>query len=291
MTARIQQHAANQFEFEEGLTGTRVQRIYDPRGVHYHFHAEFELLFARGVSGHRIVGDSVDDFKESDLILTGPQLAHGWMFDPALPQGRERARVDVVTFTRQSLGIELLEKPELSGVARLLSRSERGVAFGRQAVAAVEGDIDALLDLPPGRRLLSFLLVLDALTTHGELRSIVSDSFVLPRAARDHAAFAAVLAFIHERSADRVTLGQIAEVVHMSVPTFTRFFRRMTGSTFVEYLNEWRVMRACALLRGTRERVVDISVEVGFRNLSHFNRCFLKSRGITPSAYRASRSI
>jgi AraC-like DNA-binding protein len=95
------------------------------------------------------------------------------------------------------------------------------------------------------------------------------------------------LRLIHESDADELTLSDAAREVHMSVPTFTRFFRRMTGTTFVRYRNEWRVRKACAMLRERDESITAISMAAGFGNLSHFNRQFRRLTGTTPRKYRA----
>lgn len=73
----------------------------------------------------------------------------------------------------------------------------------------------------------------------------------------------------------------------MSVSTFTRFFRRHTGSTFVQYLNRLRINEACELLMCSALSVTDICYRIGFNNLSNFNRQFLAMKGMPPSRFRA----
>jgi hypothetical protein len=64
----------------------------------------------------------------------------------------------------------------------------------------------------------------------------------------------------------------------MSVPAFTRFFRKSTGKTFVEYLTELRVGSACAFWWRPTGPVTQICYAAGFNNLSNFNRRFAISR-------------
>ncbi len=58
------------------------------------------------------------------------------------------------------------------------------------------------------------------------------------------------------------------------------------GMSFIEYLNDYRLMMAARLLLASDSSVLSISQEVGFENLSYFNRSFKKKYHITPSAYR-----
>jgi AraC-like DNA-binding protein len=47
-----------------------------------------------------------------------------------------------------------------------------------------------------------------------------------------------------------------------------------------------RIGRACKLLSNTRRPVTEICFEVGYANISNFNRHFRKERGVTPSQYK-----
>ena len=62
----------------------------------------------------------------------------------------------------------------------------------------------------------------------------------------------------------------------------------MTGTTFAAYLNERRLATAAELLRTTDDTVLTIAGQVGFDNLSNFNRQFKARFGMTPRQYRAA---
>ena len=72
----------------------------------------------------------------------------------------------------------------------------------------------------------------------------------------------------------------------MSDSAFSRFFKKNTGHGFVRYVNRMRVNRACTLLAQTATPITDICFDIGFNNLSNFNRQFLSFCGVTPSEYR-----
>ena len=63
----------------------------------------------------------------------------------------------------------------------------------------------------------------------------------------------------------------------------------MTGSSFVAYLNEYRLAEAAKRLRGSEEKVLTISQEVGFESLSNFNHQFKLRYGLTPREYRTGK--
>jgi transcriptional regulator GlxA family with amidase domain len=68
--------------------------------------------------------------------------------------------------------------------------------------------------------------------------------------------------------------------------SFSRAFKRHTGLTFVRYVNRLRIDNSCDLLMTTDDSVADICFQVGFNNLSNFNRHFIAQKRISPSAFR-----
>jgi len=63
-------------------------------------------------------------------------------------------------------------------------------------------------------------------------------------------------------------------------------FKEAFGKTFLEYRNEVRIDVACRLLTDTSDKVIAVAHEVGFEDVSHFNRAFKQVMGITPRQYR-----
>jgi AraC-like DNA-binding protein len=92
--------------------------------------------------------------------------------------------------------------------------------------------------------------------------------------------------FIIEHHTEDLSLGQVAEAVHTSVFYFCKLFRKVTGTTFTEFVSRTRVERAKNLLLNPNLRISEIAYEVGFQSLTHFNRVFKKIVGESPTEYR-----
>lgn len=75
----------------------------------------------------------------------------------------------------------------------------------------------------------------------------------------------------------------------VSYPHVCRCFRKYLHKTPVEWINEQRILYSSYLLLDSRRSVLDISLECGFRNLSHFNHLFKAFYGISPTEYRTQR--
>lgn len=89
------------------------------------------------------------------------------------------------------------------------------------------------------------------------------------------------------RNFDRdISLEEAASMLCVSPQYFSSFFKKVTGTTFIEHLNNVRVNNAIRLLRETDNKITHIAVECGFNNTSNFNSVFKKLTGRTPSEFR-----
>lgn len=256
-------------------------------GITYHYHPQFELVMVRGSFGKRLVGACRSSYDDPDATLLGPNLPHVWLADPLVdPEGV--MDYHVIHFDRESLGLEFLAKPELTPVRNLLKKAERGFALTDAAAKKQAGNLFQRIFSTEGlERLLAFYSLLLLMCRSEHVQLLVADPHAVPPSDREYELFHRAVAFIHDHSKRRISLGEIAEHMHMSIPAFTRFFRKISGTSFVAYLNDWRIQRACRLLTETDLPIIRISMQVGYDNLSHFNRQFRKVTGTTPTAYRS----
>jgi AraC-like DNA-binding protein len=129
--------------------------------------------------------------------------------------------------------------------------------------------------------------MVDLLRAHNAgLRRLAALS--LERGARARGlALQAFVAWLPQGLASRLTLAQAAAQAGLSVPAFTRAFRRATGSAFKPYLHRLRCDEAARLLRGTGLSVAEVAQRCGFSSTHHLTRPFRLHFGKTPGAYRA----
>jgi len=82
----------------------------------------------------------------------------------------------------------------------------------------------------------------------------------------------------------------LAREAGVSPKYLCRIFSQLTGKSPVEYLNEYRVERACALLSDTDLPILDIGLSCGFNDQSYFIKTFKRYKGKTPGGYRKGAS-
>lgn len=96
----------------------------------------------------------------------------------------------------------------------------------------------------------------------------------------------AVFDYIGEHFKEPVKLEELAQLVSLSPHYLCKCFKKVTGRTIFEYIEQMRVQYSCYLLRTTRDSVMDIALGSGFNTVSYYNRIFKKYSGQTPKEYR-----
>lgn len=94
------------------------------------------------------------------------------------------------------------------------------------------------------------------------------------------------LAYIHTHLAQKLSLSTLALVAQMSPTHFAHLFKHTTGLAPHRYIILYRIEQAKRLLIETEMTLVDIGLEVGFSDQSHFTALFRKHVSMTPKTYR-----
>lgn len=95
-----------------------------------------------------------------------------------------------------------------------------------------------------------------------------------------------VIKHVELHYSEPTTVEDMARLAGFSESHFMRFFKEAFGVSFVTYLNDYRLSMAARLLLQSTDTVLNISQQVGFENLSHFNRQFKRKYDKTPKDYR-----
>lgn len=99
-----------------------------------------------------------------------------------------------------------------------------------------------------------------------------------------------VISYLNENYASPVRLEQLAGLINMNPQYLCRYFKRNTGKTITEFINEIRIEKAARALLETEDKIITIAQNTGFENAGYFIRRFKKEKGMTPSEYRKSQN-
>jgi AraC family transcriptional regulator len=92
--------------------------------------------------------------------------------------------------------------------------------------------------------------------------------------------------YVRANLAEDLSIAELADQAGLSSFHFARVFRRETGETPHQFVTRLRLEEAARLLRATDRTVLQIALEVGFENASHFSVQFKRGYGATPLAFR-----
>jgi AraC family L-rhamnose operon transcriptional activator RhaR/AraC family L-rhamnose operon regulatory protein RhaS len=109
-----------------------------------------------------------------------------------------------------------------------------------------------------------------------------------PKKAQQAQLVSVILSFIHQNYTSAVSLETLASLTNLSTNHFLRLFKSTLRQTPMDYINHYRVQKACDLLRYNSQPITNIAMEVGFSDSNYFSRVFKKCMGQTPREYRAA---
>ena len=252
-----------------------------------HHHKEFELNFIQNGRGvRRIVGDSVEEIGDFELVLIGgADLEHVWEQGKCLSKD---IREITIQFSGDIFGTELLSKNQFASIRRMLRRAEHGLVFPIATIMKVYSVLDTLAD--ENERFVQFLkslYVLYELSISDGSRVLASSSFAHSARNVESRRVEKVKQYIHDHYAEPLKLADLAALVGMSPVSFSRFFRQRTGRTLSDYIVDIRLGYAARMLVDSTKNISEICYECGFNNLSNFNRTFKAKRNYTPRDFRA----
>ncbi|WP_411268059.1 AraC family transcriptional regulator [Paenibacillus sp. PL91] len=87
---------------------------------------------------------------------------------------------------------------------------------------------------------------------------------------------------------EKMSIEQAAKQVSLNPYHFCKLFKKLTGRTFVEYVNVCRMNEAERLLRESNDTITEIAAIVGCENPNYFTKLYKQYKGMTPSQTRKS---
>lgn len=95
-----------------------------------------------------------------------------------------------------------------------------------------------------------------------------------------------VLMYVHTHYSEKLTVENASSLINYSPNYFSKLFHELTGTSFIQYVINYRLDIASEKLINTKLTITEIAEETGFSNLPYFTRSFTAKYGSTPNAYR-----
>lgn len=135
-----------------------------------------------------------------------------------------------------------------------------------------------LQDTPNKRKMSQMTMALLFMQLMGHTDSLLTEG-------QEEAAIFKVLRYV-ESNYTNGSLAELADLLHYDISWLSREIKQKTGKTYTQIVQEKRLAQAAFLLKNTNQNVADISVAVGYENISYFHRIFAAAYKKSPKHYR-----
>ena len=95
-----------------------------------------------------------------------------------------------------------------------------------------------------------------------------------------------VLDATREHYADKISIEAFSEELGVSSSYLSRKFKEATGTSYLDFLNKYRIQQAVKLLETGKYKVYEVSDMTGFTDYKHFNSVFKRYTGVSPSEFK-----
>ena len=150
-------------------------------------------------------------------------------------------------------------------------------------------NVEALGKNMEGRELILRSLLLDIISYAVETSQYERYSRLASVERRSLSAIDNALHYIRENYSENLSLKSILELTNYSKSHFIRLFKESTGMYVSEYINKYRIEKACLDLIYTNNNITEIATANGFNNIQYFSRKFREYMKCTPKQYQKKR--
>lgn len=254
----------------------------------WHYHPEIELVNIIKGRGTQFIGDSIQHFKEGDLVLVGSNLPHYWRCDEIYFQDNSELNVEakVVHFLEDIWGDKFIELPENKFIKELYKKAKKGLIIKGEAKKQVIFLMTKMLAEKDFKKIICLLEALYIISSSNDVELLSSSVSNNNYNESETKRINDIYQFSLNNFKRKISLEEIADVANISTNSFCRYFKNKTLKTYSQFLIEVRVGHACKLLIENKLTISSVCYESGFNNFSNFNKFFKSITGKSPLQYK-----
>ncbi len=238
---------------------------------------EYEILFVDKGMGSIYVGNSVKEVHAGDFVFFNSFEEHFFK--------RETSGIDFhcyrILFDISALGTESDPCRNFFEGIRLCRFLKMPQGFSQRflRVSGIKKEF-------AGREIILRSLLLDIISYAIETEQFERFSQIIENEKRKLSAIDNALHYIRENYSENLSLGAILQLTNYSKSHFIRLFKESTGMNVSEYINKYRIEKACLDLIYTNNNITEIATASGFNNIQYFSRKFKEYMKCTPKQYQ-----
>ncbi|MCU4173823.1 helix-turn-helix domain-containing protein [Carboxylicivirga sp. N1Y90] len=248
----------------------------------WHIHPEYELVYIKSGSAERHVGSNVARYNDGDLLLIGSNIPHSNLGN----QDKDDNYEIVIQLSTEFINQRILPFPEFTDISKLMERSSHGISFGHGIKEQVGPALKHMVELPAFEKLICLMQALQTLANTNDYHLLHATKAAIEVQSNDYSRINRINTYVSEHYQKPIQIKELAELTGLTETSFSRFFKKVTGKTFINFLNEFRIQKACTLLSNKNTSISDIMMLSGFVEPAYFTRIFKRYTNFSPREYR-----
>lgn len=255
---------------------------------HLHRHKEIQITWVISGEGTLIAGTSMQRFHSGDLFILGANQPHLFKSDPSYFVSANQKSIHSLNIFFNATGFisQLLSFPEMRGIKKFVASSNFGMQASEKDAAILSEHFLKIRNSSAGFRIAYFIELLQIMANLKKWKYLSTESFQYAITESEGLRMNDIYQYTINHFTENISLEQIAAHVFLTPHSFCRYFKKHTGKTYVNFLNEVRINEACKrFMEMNFDSISTVAYQSGFNNVVSFNRVFKSIVAKTPSEF------
>lgn len=245
----------------------------------YHYHPEIEIVCVLRGKGTRHIGYHKSHFEDGALAVIGSNIPHSGFGLNATDPHEEV----VIQFREDILSLPDGEA-DTQSIKKLLEISRYGVLFSSEIKKQLIPKLERITQAEGYSRYLMLLDLLFELSKTKDFELLNTEIMPYTIVSKNRNRLEAVFTYVENGYQEELDIQKAADLANLTKPAFCNFFKKATSLTFVEFVNRYRIDKACILL-SQEKSIAESCYATGFNNITYFNKIFKKYTKTTPGQF------
>ncbi|CAH0261964.1 AraC family transcriptional regulator [Chryseobacterium sp. Bi04] len=254
---------------------------------YFHRHTETQIMWILKGHGTLAIEQNLFTFEAGDIFYLGANQSHVFKGDFDKNEKQKVHSISIFFDPRKKISA-FFHLPEFEELKNFIDTSEVGFKVASKLKTSVGESIAALQKTKGVDQIIDFIRILNHLMQNRHVHIPLSSEKNLPTHISDtDKRIIDAQTFIKKNfTQQKLTLDLIAKEACMTPQAFCRSFKKRTRITYIQYLNELRVQRACRLLTSSNMyNISSVAFNSGFTSITNFNRVFKSIMKYSPKEY------
>jgi AraC-like DNA-binding protein len=255
---------------------------------HLHRHHEIQLTWIQKGEGTLVAENNMHSFASGEIYWLGANQPHVFKSEPKFfnPKSKKLSEALTIFFNPQGLLESLFDLPELRNIKQFFQQHSAGFKLPGNKVLEVSNLMLKIKKENGAVQMIHFLELLKIISGLKTLAPLSASVQTRPYSELEGLKIGGIYDYIIQRYDKAIALEDVVAQAHMTPQAFCRYFKKHTRHTFISFLNEVRINKACKQLTdGDYECIAAVAYTCGFNSVTSFNRVFKTVTKLSPSEY------